>query len=297
MTNSPKTDRNILTRQAYATDDHLSTRQRIHDQYSVPRINFADWVLSRLVWRGDEHVLDVGAGPGNYFNEVRSRIPNGRLVAGDLSLGMARQAAKHAKAGAVFNADVQRLPFPDKLFDVVLANHMLFHVPHVDNALSEIHRVLKPGGIMVAATNSAYNMPELDQLIRRAYGLLGARGVEPEPERLSDFSLEEGAVQAARHFFAVARYDLPGAFIFPNAQPVIDYINSARAMKEPRLPNGIQWEDFISVLNDQVRRLISHFGELVVTKLSGAIIASDMGGFARQYVRALLDTAPPPEAE
>lgn len=295
MTNSPKTDRDILTRQAYATDDHLSTRIRIHDQYSVPRINFAEWVLSRVRWRGDETVLDVGSGPGGYFAETRARIPNGRLVAGDLSFGMARQAAKHAKAGAIFNADVQRLPFADDTFDVVLANHMLFHVPDLDAALTEIHRVLKPTGTMIASTNSTYNMPELDQLVRRAYGLLGARGVDPEPDPVTGFSLEEGAMYAARYFFAVARYDLPGAFVFPTAQPVIDYMNSARAIREPRLPRGIIWEDFISVLNDQVRRMINHFGELVISKLSGVIVASEMGGFAEHYVHTLLNPTPPAE--
>jgi SAM-dependent methyltransferase len=295
MINSPKTDRDILTRQAYATDDHLSTRIRIHDQYSVPRINFADWVLSRVQWRGDETVLDVGSGPGGYFAETWARIPNGRLIAGDLSFGMARQAAKHPKAGAVLNADVQHLPFPDDSFDVVLANHMLFHVPDLDTALTEIHRVLKPTGLMVASTNSTYNMPELDQLVRRAYGLLGARGVEPESDPVTGFSLEDGAMYAARHFFAVARYDLPGAFVFPTAQPVIDYVNSARAIREPRLPRGILWEDFISVLNDQVQRMISHFGELVISKLSGVIVASEMGGFAENYIQTLLN--PPPPAE
>ncbi len=289
MTDSPGTDRDILTQKAYATDDLLSVRQRTHEQYSFPRLNFFEWVLERLTWHGDETVLDIGAGPGTYFEGVQARIPNGRLVAGDLSMGMVRIAAQHPQAGSVINADAQAIPFPDHTFDVVLANHMLFHVPDLDRGLTEIRRVLKPAGCLLAATNSEYNLPELEQLIRRTFGLLGATQAELEALKppTHTFQLEDGPVKLARHFFAVARYDLPGAFIFPEMQPVIDYVNSVRALREPQLPRRATWEDFISLLAEQVQRLINHFGELIISKLSGALVATDSGYFAADYVRAL----------
>jgi SAM-dependent methyltransferase len=289
MTDSPGTDRDILTQKAYASDDLLSVRQRTHEQYSFPRLNFSEWVLERLTWRGDEIVLDIGAGPGTYFEGVQARIPNGRLVAGDLSMGMVRIAAQHPQAGSVINADAQAIPFPDHTFDVVLANHMLFHVPDLDRGLTEIRRVLKPAGCLLAATNSEFNLPELEQLIRRTFGLLGATQAELEALKppTHNFQLEDGPVKLARHFFAVARYDLPGAFIFPEMQPVIDYVNSVRALREPQLPRRTTWEDFISLLAEQVQRLINHFGELIISKLSGALVATDSGDFAADYVRAL----------
>src|SRR5260221_8541638 len=176
MTNSPATDREILTQQAYANDELLKVRQRTHELYSFPQLNFNEWVLDRITWRGDERVLDLGAGPGTYFALTRGRTPNGQLVAGDLSLGMARKALEHPDAGTVLNLDAQTLPFSDHVFDVILANHMLYHVPDLDATLEEMHRVLAPGGCVIAATNSQYNLPEFEQLIRRAYGLLGAVG-------------------------------------------------------------------------------------------------------------------------
>src|SRR5215475_9331514 len=132
MSNSPGTDRDILTQKAYATDDMLSIRQRTHELYSVPKINFTEWVLDRIEWRGNERVLDLGAGPGTYFNLLRQRIPVGTLTAGDLSMGMARRALENPDAGAILNLDAQALPFADGSFDVVLANHMLYHVPDLD---------------------------------------------------------------------------------------------------------------------------------------------------------------------
>jgi hypothetical protein len=85
----------------------------------------------------------------------------------------------------------------------------------------------------------------------------------------------------------VARYDLPGALIFPSVQPAIDYINSTRPLREPQLPRRISWDDFIGVMGDQMQRLINHFGELVINKLTGVLIATDGGGFVKDYVEKL----------
>jgi ubiquinone/menaquinone biosynthesis C-methylase UbiE len=277
---------------AYQDADALVMRQDIHNQYSFPQVNFVEWVLSRIQWRGDEYVLDVGSGQGAYFEPVQMRIPRGELVAGDLSLGMARSAAEHPASRCVLNLDAEHLPFPKHTFDVVLANHVLFHVPDLDRALSEIHRVLKPSGVLLASTNSQANMPELDMLFKRVFGLLGVRPktaslAEPQPH----FHLEDAPMRVARYFFAVARHDLPSTFIFPSAQPLIDYVNSTRALREPTLPRSITWQDFMNVFADQAQRIVNHFGEIVISKLAGAIVASDMGGFSREYVQRLL-TAP-----
>jgi SAM-dependent methyltransferase len=289
MINFPGTDRDILTHKVYATDEMLAVRQRTHELYSVPKINFTEWVLDRIVWQGNEQVLDIGSGPGTYFDLVSQRVPNGRLIAGDLSFGMARKAAQHPNAAWTTNSDVQALPFQTGTFDVVLANHMLYHVPNLDSGLDEIRRVLKPTGCVIAATNSQYNLPEFEQLIRRTYHLLGAVGPESEPMKQTSyqFQLEDGPAKLARHFFAVARYDLPGAFIFPAMQPAIDYINSTRALREPQLPRRIAWDDFINVLGEQIQRLINHFGELIVNKLTGVLVGTDGGAFAKDYVRLL----------
>src|SRR5258708_40085615 len=112
--------------------------------------------------------------------------------------------------------------------------------------------------------------------------------MEPMSRMEHTFALEDGAVRMARHFFAVERFDLPSAFIFPSVEPVLDYINSTRALREPQLPRRISWDDFMNVMGDQVQRLINHFGELVVNKLTGVLIGTDQGGFAADYV-SLLD--------
>ena len=61
----PANDPDVI-RQQYETDEALSIRLDIHDRYSEPQINFAEWAIDCMDWRGDERVLDVGRGPGRY---------------------------------------------------------------------------------------------------------------------------------------------------------------------------------------------------------------------------------------
>jgi len=291
----PATDRDLV-RRAYASDDRLEVRRRTHELYTVPRVDFAQWVLDCIPWRGDERVLDLGAGSGSYFGPVRARIPAGQLVAGDLSPGMIRSQQANAAAHGVrpVNLDAQALPFPAGSFDVVLANHMLYHVPDTDAALSEIRRVLRPEGLLLAATNSVHTMPELGTLSRRALLLLTdfSGDVEALASDASNFCLENGLQFLGRHFYAVARYDLPSTLVFLEPEPVLAYLESMRDLQEPLLPPGIAWEDYMGVMREQVTRLIGHAGKLVVRKLSGALVATQEGGFAAGFVRLLRAGAP-----
>jgi ubiquinone/menaquinone biosynthesis C-methylase UbiE len=295
MTGDSHAEHNRLLQQAFADEEAVLIRYQTHKLYSVPKIDFPRWVLSRHSWRGDELTLDVGCGPGIYFEGLLECIPNGKLVATDLSAGMIQTVRRLPLANGLDTsvADVQTLPFADKTFDVVLANHVLFLVPDLETALAELHRVLKPDGVLIAATNSQLSMVEFGILMRRAFNLLG-HPVGEDEVRFSalqeNFSLENGAIKLARRFRAVARHEIPSAFVFTEVQPVVDYIASTRASKEPELPDGVIWDDFLTVMTEQVRRLINHFGELIINKLSGVLIATDSGGFAAEYFSRLNQT-------
>lgn len=286
-TNAP-TDPEVLTQEIYATDEQLAVRVRTHEQYTQPQMNFPEWVLNRLTWRGDERVLDIGAGTGNYFELVRARAPQGELIAGDLSSGMIRRTRTHVTDEHIhiMCMDAQHLPFADNAFDVVLANHMLYHVPDIAGTLREIKRILRPTGSLVAATNSISTMEEFDTLARRACTLLGYPRQEFSHAH-SRFTLENGTRQLAQHFRAVARYDVPSALTFTEVEPVMAYLDSTRPMRMPQLPDDVDWNEFMEVIEKQVRRLIRRDGELRVRKLAGMLLATCGGGFATEYLSHL----------
>lgn len=280
----------LLIRQSYMDPENLLIREQTHAQYSTPPIDFPHWMLTRhQSWRGDERVLDINPASGACFEIGLKKLSQGQYVASDVAFGLLLGARHHQLSDQVQFVlnEIQSLAFADNTFDVILANHVLHHVTDLHAILEELHRVLKPSGILIASTDSQYTMAEFDTLTRRALTLLG------RPPKANDsfysrfiegFSLENGSRMLARHFRAVARHEIPSTFVFDDAKPVIKFLNSSRAARETSLPEGVSWEDFIAVMADQIRRLISHFGELTVNKLSGVLLATDDGGFAKQYL-------------
>lgn len=252
----------------YSSQDKLAVRIRTHQLYSEGDIDFAPWVLDTISWRGDELVLDVGCGAGVYTNvaDARSHL----YIAGDLSLGMLRELSNNTVPRV--NLDAQMLPVRDNSVDVILANHMLYHVPDIDRALAQYSRVLKPGGRLLAATNSNETMRELEELHQHVMMNLDGRVTQRWRPHLS-FSLEDGDTWLRRHFVHVRQRLLSSAFVFPSAQPVIDYIASSLQPHDQRLPAGVPWAHVATALEQAIEERLAQDGEFRVSKLTGVYVA------------------------
>jgi 2-polyprenyl-3-methyl-5-hydroxy-6-metoxy-1,4-benzoquinol methylase len=102
-------------------------------------------------------LLDVGCGPGTITADLATLVAPGRVVAVDAAAGILEQAAAHAQERGLGPdriefavADVHALEFPDDSFDVVHAHQVLQHVGDPVQALREMRRVCKPGGVVAA---------------------------------------------------------------------------------------------------------------------------------------------------
>ncbi|MEU7633086.1 class I SAM-dependent methyltransferase [Nocardia sp. NPDC049220] len=98
----------------------------------------------------DSQVLDAGTGPGKLLAELRSQRPDLRLHGVDLSPQMIDLAERKRTGGHVdFSVgDVGALPYPDDSFDVVVSSLSMHEWPAVNRAISELARVLRPGGVV-----------------------------------------------------------------------------------------------------------------------------------------------------
>jgi SAM-dependent methyltransferase len=120
-----------------------------------------DWMLDRHAWRGDEVVLDVGAGRGLMAVGAAKRVPQGRVIAIDIwrdedlsdngAAGLIANAKIEGIAGRidVRDMDARSIDLPDASVDVVLSVLCLHNIePEAERAkaLTEIVRLLKPGG-------------------------------------------------------------------------------------------------------------------------------------------------------
>jgi ubiquinone/menaquinone biosynthesis C-methylase UbiE len=275
------TDQEHLTTQMYADDQPLEVRIRIHELYTRPEMDFAAWVLDHVRWRGDETVLDIGCGSGLYFEPLCERLTRGgRLLCGDLSLGMLRDAAARVILPLVslFNGDAMHLPLPNCSCDVVLANHMLYHVPQIERAVAEVHRVLRPGGRLLAATNARDSMRGFLDLVETALRTLGYRLEIPDSPVITRFNLDNGRPFIESLFPNVQMHQFQAALVFPAVEPIIAYVNSMSHTLSRLLPDGLAWEQVLAAIAEQVASTIRRQGEYPVSKTTGVFAAEKPGG-------------------
>lgn len=97
-------------------------------------------------------VLDLGSGAGNDCFVARSIVGDkGKVIGLDFATNMLKKAKENASKLAYTNiefirGDIEKMPLPDQIIDVVISNCVLNLVPDKEKAFSEIFRVLKPTG-------------------------------------------------------------------------------------------------------------------------------------------------------
>jgi len=245
-----------------------------HRRYSVPRVDLPTWALDRHRWRGDETVLDIGTGTGQYLAPLRERLPRGRIIAGDLAPGMLRDLRfKGVPAEAMLlNADAESLPLADASCDAVIASYVMFFIPDIPRAVAEMHRVLRPGGVLLAVTMAHAYQDEMRAVVNRALAHLGGPNATHWGTIQHRFSLESGQAHLDPHF-RVTEHRIESAFVFPEAWPVLAYVNSSRDMIRDDVPPHRTWDEFIAALRDEVQAEIAAQGEFRVSKNAGVLIA------------------------
>ena len=150
----------------------------------------------------DDQVLEIGCGTGTTAIYHAPRVA--QVLATDISPKMIDIARSKARAASVSNvrfevSDIDKLGGRSEQFDVILAHSVLHLVKDVDRVLRQLHRMLKPGGLLISSTNCiGDNAAFLRYLapLGRALGLLPRISVfrEPEFERWMDaagFVIEE----------------------------------------------------------------------------------------------------------
>lgn len=155
--------------------------------------NSAGYLLPHL--RPGMTLLDVGCGPGTITADLAELVAPGRVVAVDRAEGILEQAAAVAAERGLGDrvefavADVHALDYPDDTFDVVHAHQVLQHVGDPVQALREMRRVCRPGGV-VAARDGDYGaffwypeVPALDEWLRLYRQVARANGGEPDAGR------------------------------------------------------------------------------------------------------------------
>lgn len=186
----------------------------------VPETRFGLWFLSTETWRvhvlqralNDLQrlapelpkggvVLDIGTGQGHSLPELAERFRSQQIHALDPEPDFAAHCGAMRQATGtpvtLHHAHAENIPLPDASVDLVLCHQTLHHIVDQQAALSEVFRVLKPGGhLLLAESTRAYIHSWVIRLLFRHpmhvqrsapefLAMLGEAGFEVKPEHVS----------------------------------------------------------------------------------------------------------------
>ncbi|NIM96448.1 MAG: methyltransferase domain-containing protein [Anaerolineales bacterium] len=251
------TNPEYLRSEQYKDSSNLDARIYLHENFSTNKLGFYRWTFEHIGAQKHQRILDLGCGPGDLWVKNAAGIPDHwTITLSDLSTGMLERARSRLMAYRISfpmtAADAQRIPFPSNQFDTVIANHMLYHVPNRDGALSEIHRILRPNGRLVAATNGKAHMQALWKMIQNldpmnALGLNEALTTHELP-----FSLENGREQIEKYFQKVSIVRYEDSLRVAHSQPLIDYVLSMADVADILRKHADKLEEFRAAINDEI---------------------------------------------
>jgi len=214
--------------QQYRDASNLNARIQLHARFSTNKYGWHRWVFDQFDAPTECEILELGCGPGDLWLENLDRVPDGwDITLSDFSPGMVQEAQRNLGEGQrrfrFEEIDAQSIPFPDGSLDVVIANHILYHVPDRAKALSEIRRILKPGGHLYASTVGRAHLRELHELVARFDPQIAPWGGSPA----ESFLLENGRDQLVQWFSRVTLYRYKDALVVTEATPLVAYILSS----------------------------------------------------------------------
>ncbi len=156
-----------------------------YDKLSDPQYSWGMKLLATLPLRGDETVLDAGCGSGRLTEELLKRLPNGRIVALDLSGNMLETAQERlawaGKRVLYQRCDLSNFRLPEPV-DGIFSNAAFHWVPDHDSMFPSLFRALKPGGWIIAQFGGEGNLAKLKSRTRELTNL------EPFVKYMKEFS-------------------------------------------------------------------------------------------------------------
>lgn len=217
---------NVVKKQ-YQNSKNLNMRISIHDKYSTNKMGFGNWIFSNYDIQPGYRILELGCGTGSMWIGKNSIIEKSKLILSDFSSGMletTKTNLSNYKNIEYQVIDIQDIPYPDKTFDIVIANMMLYHVPNINKALEEVKRVLKDDGVFYCATYGEHGI--IDYLSK----LLFSCGIEDKTNK--NFTLQNGKPLLEAYFNQVNRLNYEDSLAVTNVDDLIDYIYSLTSMTE-----------------------------------------------------------------
>lgn len=262
-------DKKLL--EQYENASNLRARINIHERFSVNKYGWMRWCFENLNLPNKCKILELGCGDASLWKKNKDNLPKELdITLSDFSKGMLNDAkinlGKESENFKFQIIDAEDIPCGDCSFDVVIANHMLYHVENIGKALSEIYRVLKPGGYFYSSTVGENHMIEIrDIMVKFKSETMDIRS----SDITSRFKLENGVEKLEKLFDNIEMKRYKDNLIVTEATPIIDYIFS--------MPGNVRQ----SFNKERLYELTKYLEERIATE-GGIYITKDTGFFKGQ---------------
>jgi len=214
---------NDFLKAQYRDSNNLNARVQLHEKFSIGKHRWQIWVFDQIQSNKKFSILELGCGTGELWLQNKSRInKEWNITLSDFSEGMVQKAQE--KLAGIKNIEykvfgVESIPFPAKFFDVIVANHVLFHAENIENAIVEIARALKDDGIFYAATNGEGHMKEIFDIIFETTG-------KDLTKASCSFTAENGMDILSKEFSRVSVRSYPDGLEVTEMESLLAYIMS-----------------------------------------------------------------------
>lgn len=216
----------------YKDDSKFRKRQDFHDKYSTNKYGFRNWMFDRYKISSGNKILELGCGNALMWDKKYSELPEDtKLILSDFSEGMCKIVKdKHIEHRNVEieQIDIQDIPYEDNTFDIVIANHMLYHVPNVDKAIEEVYRVLKKGGKFYASTLGVDGFQKyLNEKIKEFNSNMDYFNIENWL-----FTLKNGAEVLSKKFNDIKKYEYEDSIEIPDENELVEWIFTSTVLQD-----------------------------------------------------------------
>lgn len=257
------------------TTSDLQARIDIHNQYGGKNIDA--WMLEMLPLKNGMKILDVACGSGkqcaSYYRHLNG---DSAIIGGDVSKDLLNQAIENAKANgqkiAYQHLDFnEKFDFPDDSFDLASCCFAIYYAEDIPFTISEMHRVIKPGGTLFTTGP----MPENKSIF---YDIIHEATSKPIPRMPGSSRYSSEILDEIKNRFSETRIEIfENPLVFKTVDPFVAYTRAS--LSEDRK----LWGDFFkdkddfekimgAILKVSESRIKQH-GEIVMTKVVGGIFA------------------------
>ena len=220
----------------YRTSNNLNIRINLHEQFSINKQGWFNWILSNIDFTNSNRILEIGCGDGKLWKDSKLNLRNREIFLSDSSNGMINDAKRNLNDDFSYMVfECENIPFKKEYFDIVIANHVLFYLKNIHEGLNEIRRVLVNHGTFYCSTYGKNHMKEITELVQE----FDSRIVLSRNSLYEQFGIENGINILSTYFDDVNLIMYDDYLEVDDSEALISYIMSCHGNQNEILKNQL----------------------------------------------------------